>query len=102
MTEDEGTISTGEDSLATFFDNILKPGSSLNPTFLAILDGAFAFLFFILGFLAFFTWNIHVFFLIGIELALWASVKWFVNELKQLPPPQPEGNETEQEDKKEQ
>jgi uncharacterized membrane protein len=76
MSEHEATTPTTEDSLDAFLDNILKPGSSLNPTFLAILDGAFAFLFFILGFLAFFTRSIHVFFLIGIEVALWASVKW--------------------------
>ena len=65
------------DGVASFFDNILKPGSSLNPTFLAVLDGAFALLFIILASLAFLTsGNIHLFFLMTIELALWASVKW--------------------------
>jgi len=29
--------------------------------------------------------NIHIFALMGIELALWASVKWFVYELKNTP-----------------
>lgn len=87
----------------SFINTILKPGSSLNPTFLAVLDGAFACLFSVLLVLAFLTsGNIHVFVLLGIEFSLWASVKWcvvpwqkcidakywynrFVNELKNIP-----------------
>jgi len=67
----------------SFFSNILTPGSSLNPKFLAILDGAFFFLLLVLTCLAVLTsGNPHIFALITIELALWASVKWFVNELQ--------------------
>lgn len=63
----------------SFVSNILKPGSSLHPTFLLIVDGAFAFLFFVFIILAFLTaGNIHIFALMGIEIALWASVKWYV------------------------
>ncbi|TEB35455.1 hypothetical protein FA13DRAFT_1788093 [Coprinellus micaceus] len=73
-------------SLDSFFSNILTPGSSLHPTFQIILDGAFAALFTILLTLAILTsGNPHIFALIIIELALWASVKWFVNELKRGP-----------------
>ncbi|KAJ6629188.1 hypothetical protein B0H10DRAFT_2209107 [Mycena sp. CBHHK59/15] len=76
------------DSESSFFSDILKPGSSLNPQFLLILDLAFIFLLFILLTLAFLTsWNPHIFALIAIELALWASVKWFVNELRNTPIP---------------
>jgi hypothetical protein len=68
-----------EDGLTSFFSNILEPGSSLNPTFLLIVDFSFAFLLAILITLAFFTnGSVHFFFLIAVELALWASVKWFV------------------------
>lgn len=64
----------------SFLANILKPGSSLNPTFLFIVDGAFTFLLLVFITLAFLTsGNIHIFVLMGIELALWASVKWCVN-----------------------
>jgi ER protein Pkr1 len=89
-----------------FTATILKPGSSFNPTFLAILDGVFACLLLLLVALALLTsGNLHVFFLLAIELSLWASVKWcgviscgsvqkpminmtynrFVNELKNMP-----------------
>ena len=62
-----------------FIATILQPGSSLNPTFLAILDCAFASLFLVLLVLALLTsGNLHVFILLGIELSLWASVKWCV------------------------
>jgi len=72
----------GEDAFS-FFTDILKPGSSLNPTFLAVLDVAFISLFLVFVALAFVTsGNLHIFVLMVIELALWASVKWFVNELK--------------------
>ncbi|KAF5387773.1 hypothetical protein D9615_000212 [Tricholomella constricta] len=80
-------IMTPIDTLS-FFANILKPGSSLSPTFLVILDGAFVSLFLVFVVLAFLTsGNLHIFALMAIELALWASVKWFVNELKNTPMP---------------
>ncbi|KAJ7667793.1 hypothetical protein DFH06DRAFT_1085435 [Mycena polygramma] len=80
-----------------FFSEILKPGSSLNPQFLLVLDLAFAGLLFILSALAVLTaGNLHIFALIAIELGLWASVKWFVNELKNTPiPPEAEGEKGE-------
>ncbi|KAJ3547738.1 hypothetical protein NMY22_g1529 [Coprinellus aureogranulatus] len=81
-------VDQGSDAsaLESFFSNILTPGSSLHPTFQIILDGAFAALFVILLILAILTsGNVHIFALLLIELALWGSVKWFVNELKNMP-----------------
>ncbi|KAH9894190.1 ER protein Pkr1-domain-containing protein [Cubamyces lactineus] len=83
-----------------FFSNILTPGSSLNPTFLRILDGAFALLFAVLFSLFILTrGNIHLLFLMVIECCLWASVKWFVHELQQVRlqegTSQPNGEQTE-------
>ncbi|TFL00556.1 ER protein Pkr1-domain-containing protein [Pterulicium gracile] len=72
--------SAGEEG--SFFDNILTPGSSLNSTFLAILDTVFAALLCILLSLVWLTGSIHFVFLVLIELGLWGSVKWFVRELK--------------------
>ena len=73
-------ITEGSPPDDSFIANILKPGSSLHPTFLLIVDGAFSFLLFVFIILAFLTaGNIHIFALIGIEMALWASVKWYVN-----------------------
>ncbi|KAJ7781471.1 hypothetical protein B0H16DRAFT_1498518 [Mycena metata] len=70
----------------SFFANVLKPGSSLNPQFLLILDVAFIALFLILVSLAVLTaGNLHIFALLAIELGLWASVKWFVHELQNTP-----------------
>lgn len=70
---------TNERTEGSFFSDILEPGSSLNPTFLAILDGAFVCLFLVLAVLAFLTsGNPHMFVLMGIELGLWGSVKWYV------------------------
>ncbi|KAJ7904306.1 hypothetical protein B0H14DRAFT_2662218 [Mycena olivaceomarginata] len=79
-----------------FLSEILKPGSSLQPRFLLALDLAFVALLFILVALAFLTaGNLHIFALIAIELALWASVKWFVHELKNTPiPPEAESKKT--------
>lgn len=60
-----------------FFSSLLTPGSSLNPTFLLILDGAFATLLAIfIALLFLLSGNVHIIVLIGIELCLWASVKW--------------------------
>jgi len=99
-------MASSEQNEESFFAAVLEPGSSLNPTFLAILDVAFACLFVVLLVLALLTsGNLHVFVLLGIELGLWASVKWcalihhvnvktlivgtiynrFVNELKNTP-----------------
>ncbi|KAJ7086694.1 hypothetical protein C8R44DRAFT_650501 [Mycena epipterygia] len=70
--------SNGGDEDGSFFSDILKPGSSLNPRFLFVLDLAFASLLFILLALIVLTsGNPHIFALIAIELALWASVKWY-------------------------
>ncbi|KAI0829372.1 hypothetical protein BC628DRAFT_1417106 [Trametes gibbosa] len=73
-----------EDARGGFFDNILAPGSSLDPTFLLIVDGALGLLLLVLfGLLVLTRGNIHLVFLIIIECCLWASVKWFVRELQQ-------------------
>ncbi|TFY80281.1 hypothetical protein EWM64_g3738 [Hericium alpestre] len=79
-------VDDGNGNDESFVSNILTPGSSLNPAFLLILDAAFAFLFMVLVSVAILTsGNIHLLALIAIELALWASVKWFVNELNNTP-----------------
>ncbi|KAK0490548.1 hypothetical protein IW261DRAFT_20230 [Armillaria novae-zelandiae] len=71
----------------SFVSQILTPGSSLHPTFLLILDLSFAVLLVVLVLLLFLTsGNVHIIALIGIELALWASVKWFVHELQNASP----------------
>ena len=57
--------------------HILTPGSSLDPTFLLIVDGAFALLLLILIALLVGTGgNLHFLALSCITIALWASVKW--------------------------
>jgi hypothetical protein len=60
----------------SFVSNLLKPGSSLNPTFLAIVDGCFAFLLVVLLSLLAMTRSVHFVVLPLITLGLWASVKW--------------------------
>ena len=70
---------TEEAQLNSFFGTILEPGSSLNPAFLLVVDGTFASLFIVLAsFTALTRGNIHLISLTFIELALWASVKWYV------------------------
>ncbi|KAI6047339.1 hypothetical protein EDC04DRAFT_2622878 [Pisolithus marmoratus] len=70
-----------------FFAFILRPGTSLNPAFLLVVDCCFATLFFVFVWLAYLTkGNVHFFILLFIELLLWASVKWFVQELRRLSP----------------
>jgi hypothetical protein len=60
-----------------FFSNILAPGSSLNPTFLLVVDGVLALLALILlSFVIVTGGNLHLVALLFIELALWASIKW--------------------------
>ncbi|KAG2152025.1 hypothetical protein BD769DRAFT_16159 [Suillus cothurnatus] len=78
---------TSDSEEPSFISFILKPGSSLHPTFLFAVDAAFALLFFVFLWSAYLTkGNPHFFVLMGIQLALWASVKWFVQELKKVPP----------------
>jgi len=79
-------MASGEEP--SFVSFLLKPGSSLHPTFLLAVDAAFALLFMVFLWSAYLTrGNLHFFALMGIQLALWASIKWFVQELKKLPPP---------------
>ncbi|VDC06137.1 unnamed protein product [Peniophora sp. CBMAI 1063] len=74
----------------SFFENILTPGSSLHPTFLFIVDFALAFLAMVFISLAVLTsGNVHFYILLGITLALWGSIKWFVYELQNAPPVEP-------------
>jgi ER protein Pkr1 len=68
-------ISASAESLAS---HILSPGSTLNPQFLLVLDGAFGMLLGIFLVLLVLTWSIHFIALICIELGLWASVKLYV------------------------
>ena len=61
----------------SFLAEVLSPGSSFHPTFLLILDVAFASLLCVFLALLFLTrGNPHIIVLIGIEGCLWASVKW--------------------------
>lgn len=61
-----------------FLSNILTPGSSLNPTFLFVVDGVLALLALTLVSLVIATGgNVHLIGLLFIELALWASIKWW-------------------------
>lgn len=77
MTDVKGEAEEFQSS--SFFGSILEPGSSFSPTFLVVVDGAFASLFVVLVALAVLTQgNIHLIFLMFVELALWASVKWYV------------------------
>ena len=60
--------------------NILIPGSSLDPTFILIVDATLSALLAVLLGLAYLTsGNGHIYALIGIELGLWCSVKWSVH-----------------------
>ena len=68
-----------EPQSGSLFGGILEPGSSLNPTFLLVVDGVFTALFVVLVALAVLTrGNVHLVVLTFIELGLWASVKWYV------------------------
>lgn len=61
-----------------FLSNLLRPESSLDPTFLLIVDGAFATLLSIfLGLLYLTQGNGHLFVLLFITIGFWASVKWY-------------------------
>lgn len=74
MTEHRDPSSIGE---GTFISTLLAPGSSLNPTFLLILDGSFALLLAVLLLLLWLSsMSLHVAALIAIEVGLWVSVKW--------------------------
>ncbi|KAJ3778388.1 hypothetical protein FB446DRAFT_632260 [Lentinula raphanica] len=72
------STTSGTDASTSFFSNILKPGSSLHPTFLLVLDSIFfALLLTLLGLVFATAGNIHLIALTIIEIALWASVKWY-------------------------
>jgi hypothetical protein len=74
----ESPSATGPDSGDNdFLSNILTPGSSLNPSFLLIVDVVLALLSLTLGSLAIVTGgNVHLIALLFIALALWVSIKW--------------------------
>ncbi len=60
-----------------FLSDILAPGSSLNPSFLLVVDVVLALLSLTLGSLAIATGgNFHLIALLFIALALWVSIKW--------------------------
>jgi len=88
-TEDESPSAALADSDNDFLSNILTPGSSLNPSFLLVVDVVLALLSLTLSSLAIVTGgNVHVIALLFIALALWVSIKWFVNELQRTLPSQ--------------
>jgi len=79
-----------------FLSNILAPGSSLNPAFLLVVDVVLALLSLTLGSLAIATGgNFHLIALLFITLALWVSIKWFVNELQRTLPSQQSTSDSE-------
>ncbi|KAG8732629.1 hypothetical protein FRC12_019191 [Ceratobasidium sp. 428] len=84
MSTDEQAGSTNAETvIPAVFAEILKPGSSRHPVFLLIVDGALALLLSVLLSLLYLTsGNIHIIALIGIECCLWASIKWFLHELR--------------------
>ncbi|CAE6486573.1 unnamed protein product [Rhizoctonia solani] len=72
-------------AIPAIFSEILKPGSSRHPVFLMIVDGALALLLSVLLSLLYLTkGNVHVIALIGIEICLWGSIKWFLHELRKV------------------
>ncbi|KAH9173423.1 hypothetical protein EDB89DRAFT_2068871 [Lactarius sanguifluus] len=76
----------GEDTSVNdndFLSAVLTPGSSLTPTFLLLVDGVLALLALTLVSLIVVSGgSVHPIALLLIELALWVSIKWFVNELQ--------------------
>ena len=79
MSESKGKEVEATTSGDDIFSTLLKPGSSLNPTFLLVLDGAFATLLVIFLSLLYLTnGSLHIAALVGIEFCLWGSVKWYV------------------------
>jgi hypothetical protein len=65
------------DNDSDFLSNILAPGSSLNPSFLLVVNVVLALLSLTLGSLAIATGgNAHLIALLFIALALWVSIKW--------------------------
>ena len=78
MTTSQHHTSMSDDSpTLELFSNILAHGSSLNPTFLLIVDGVLgSLLLVLLSLLWVSSGNLHVFALVLIELCLWTSIKW--------------------------
>jgi hypothetical protein len=59
---------------------IFTPGSTRLPFWKAALDVCFSALFCVFVFLAYVShWNKHVFGLMGVEICLWLSVKWYAS-----------------------
>lgn len=76
--------------VAAFTSHILTPGSSINPIFLIVVDGIIVLLLFVFVVLLFVTrGNLHFLALICITLALWASIKWYIAELRAMDQDQP-------------
>ena len=74
MVEPEPRQDTSDNDLLS---TILTPGSSLNPTFLLVVDGVLALLALTLVSLIVLTGgSVHPIALLLIELALWVSIKW--------------------------
>lgn len=74
---DKDTSQQTSSSENDLLSNILAPGSSLNPSFLLVVDGVLALLALTLLSLVIVTGgNVHLVALLVIELALWVSIKW--------------------------
>ena len=73
----KGNGEPAADKTEDFFSMLLTPGSSLNPTFLLVLDVAFASLLVLFAALLYLTQgSIHFVVLMLITLGFWGSVKW--------------------------
>lgn len=81
MSETAPLQTNGTPPEPSFVDELLLPGSSRHPTFLLLVDGAFAALLAILLALFFVTSSYHFVALILLELGLWGSVKWRVQPM---------------------
>lgn len=63
-----------------FLSNILKPGSSLHPTFLLCVDIVIAILLLtLLGCTIVTHGNIHFILLSFVTVGLWGSIKWYLH-----------------------
>mmetsp|Transcript_16001 Transcript_16001/g.31644 ORF Transcript_16001/g.31644 Transcript_16001/m.31644 type:complete len:97 (-) Transcript_16001:127-417(-) len=80
--DDQQVIETGN----WMMDALLKPGSSMSPLALGFLDKIFYVLFLCIIFLMWLTdfTNLHTYIFMFLACGLFASVKFFVSELKNV------------------
>ncbi|KAF8341423.1 uncharacterized protein EI90DRAFT_3116559 [Cantharellus anzutake] len=76
------TSSNRTPSIENAVSHIMTPGSSLDPTFILLLDCSLGLLLSVFVLLLIMSKSLHFVALIAIELGLWASVKLYVAELR--------------------